>query len=211
MDFKKNKIVITVARMYGSGGRTIAEMLSQKLNIPFYDKDLIKIASEESGINEALFANADERAKTSFLSKIIHDVYNDDDIVSPNNKNYTSEKNLFNIQAKVIKKLADTESCIIVGRCAEYVLKDYDNVLSVFIHAPHDYCMESAAKKKNLTYKELEEFINKTNKQKEDYHIKYTGLNWSDAKNYDLCLDSSKLGFDRCCEEIISYMNVRFK
>ena len=203
--------VITIARMYGSGGRTIAEALSKKLNIPFYDKDLIKLASEESGINEALFANADEKSKAGFLGRIIKEVYNDDDIISPDSKDYTSEKNLFNIQARVIKKLADTQDCIIVGRCAEYILKDYDNVLSVFIHAPHDYCIEKAAEKKSLSYKELEEFVNKTNRQKEEYHLKYTGTNWADARNYDLCLDSSKLGFERCVDEIIAYMDVRFK
>lgn len=202
--------VITISRMYGSGGLTIAKMLSEKLNIPYYDKDLIKLASDESGINEAIFANADEKSKASLLSKIAKSIYKDDQILPPSSKEYTSDKNLFNIQAAIIKKLADTESCIIVGRCAEYILKDYDNVLSVFIHAPFEYCLEKAAEVKNLPFKGLEDFVLKTNKQKEDYHLKFTGKNWTDARNYDLCLDSSKLGFDRCVEEIIAYMNVRF-
>lgn len=202
--------VITISRMYGSGGLTIAKMLSEKLNIPYYDKDLIKLASDESGINEAIFANADEKSKASLLSKIAKSIYKDDQILPPSSKEYTSDKNLFNIQAAIIKKLADTESCIIVGRCAEYILKDYDNVLSVFIHAPFEYCLEKAAEVKNLPFKGLEDFVLKTNKQKEDYHLKFTGKNWTDAHNYDLCLDSSKLGFDRCVEEIIAYMNVRF-
>lgn len=204
-------LVITVSRMYGSGGLTIAKMLSEKLNIPYYDKDLIKMASDESGINESLFANADEKARASFISKLANDIYQDDAILPPSSKDYTSEKNLFSIQAAIIKKLADTESCIIVGRCAEYVLKDYDNVLSVFIHAPFEYCLEKAAEVKNLPFKGLEDFVSKTNKQKEEYHLKFTGKNWTDARNYDLCLDSSKLGFDRCVDEIVAYMNVRFK
>lgn len=207
----EKNIVITVSRMYGSGGLTIAKMLSQKLNIPYYDKDLIKLASDESGINEALFAGADEKAKFSIISKFAKDVYQDDEILPPDSKDYTSDRNLFNIQAKIIKKLADNESCIIVGRCAEYVLKDYDNVLSVFIHAPNEYCLEKAAEVKNLSFKELEDFVTKTNKQKEEYHLKFTGSAWTDARNYDLCLDSSKLGFDRCVDEIIAYMDVRFK
>lgn len=204
-------IVITVSRMYGSGGLTVAKMLSERLNIPYYDKDLIKMASDESGINEALFANADEKAKVSLISKIVKDVYNNDEILPPSSKDYTSDKNLFNIQAAIIKKLADSESCIIVGRCAEYVLKDYDNVLSVFIHAPYEYCLEKAAEVKNLPFKGLEDFVSKTNKQKEEYHLKFTGTNWTDARNYDLCLDSSKLGFERCVDEIVAYMDVRFK
>lgn len=204
-----DNIVITISRMYGSGGRTIAQKLSEKLDIPYYDKDLIKIASENSGINEALFANADEKVPNNVLSKIVKRVYNGE-LLTPDSKDFTSKKNLFNYQAKVIKELADTQSCIIVGRCADFVLKDYDNVLSVFIHAPQDFCIESASKKKDMPLKELEEFVNKTNKQKEEYYKYFTGNDWSDARNYDLCLDSSKLGFDRCVDDIISYIKVRF-
>ena len=88
--------------------------------------------------------------------------------------------------------------------------KDYDNVLSVFIHAPHEYCMEQAAKKQSMGSKELERYIQKIDKHRADYHKYYTGLDWTDARNYDLCLDSSKLGFERCVQEIMSYINVRF-
>ncbi len=202
-------IVITISRMYGSGGRTVAQMLSERLNIPYYDKDLAKKASETSGISEALFANADEKVKSSGLFKAAHKIYNGE-LLTPDSKDFTSEKNLFNFQAKVIKELAETESCVIVGRCSNYILRDYDNVLSVFIHAPFDFCMQKAAEKKSLPLKELEEFVNKTNKEKEDYYSHYTGSSWSDARNYDLCLDSSKLGFERCVDEIIAYMKVRF-
>lgn len=204
-----NNIVITVSRMYGSGGRMVAEALSKKLNIPFYDKDLIKLASDESGINESLFANSDEKVKGNFLKRLGKSIY-DGELVSPESKDFTSDKNLFAFQAKVIKKLAEQESCIIVGRCAEYVLKDYDNVLSVFIHAPHNFCLERAAEKKDLPFDELEEFVNKINKSREEYHRHHTGTEWADARNYDLCLDSSKLGIDRCVDEIIAYKKVRF-
>lgn len=207
---EKKNIVITIARMYGSGGRTVAKMLSEKLGIPFYDKDLVRLASDYSGISESLFANADEKIKYNNFFKIAKEVY-DGSIIPPSSKEYTSEKNLFSLQAAAIKKLAETESCVIVGRCAEYVLKDYDNVLSVFIHAPLDFCLEKAAEKKSLPSKELEEFVNKTNKQKEEYHKHFTGTEWFDARNYDLCLDSSKLGFERCVEEIMAYMDIVFK
>ena len=195
--------------MYGSGGRTVAGMLSQRLNIPFYDKDLVKLASEDSGINEALFVNADEKVKNSHIFKVAKSVYNGE-IIPPESKDFTSNRNLFNFQAKIIKKLAETESCVIVGRCAEFVLKDYDNVLSVLIHAPLDFCYEKASEKLGMSGKELEDYVNRINKQKEEYHKFYTGSVWYDARNYDLCLDSSKLGFDRCVDEIIAYMDVRF-
>lgn len=201
-------IVITINRMYGSGGRTVAEMLSKRLNIPYYDKDLSKLASDESGINVALFNKADEKVKKKF--RLFKSKGYNGDLKTPDSKDFTTSENLFNYQAKVIKDLAAKESCVIVGRCANYVLKDCDNVLSVFIHAPKEFCLEQAALKKSLPLDELEEFVTKTNRQKENYYKFYTGREWSDARNYDLCLDSSKLGFDRCVEEIIAYMKVRF-
>ncbi len=206
---ENRNVVITISRMYGSGGRTVAGMLSKELNIPFYDKDLVRLASEDSGINESLFVNADEKLKNTRIFNIAKSVYNGE-IIPPESKDFTSNRNLFNFQAKIIKKLAEVESCVIVGRCAEFILKDYDNVLSVLVHAPLDFCYEKAAEKISLTGKELEDYVNKINKQKEEYHKFYTGRVWYDARNYDLCLDSSKLGFERCTKEIISYMNVRF-
>lgn len=206
----KEKIVITIARQYGSGGRTIGRMLAQKLGVHFYDKELMKLASDESGINEALFVNADEKIKSTSLFRIAHNAYNGE-LIPPESDDFISSQNLFNYQAKIIKGLAEEESCVIVGRCADFILKDYDNVLSVFIHAPHEYCMEQAAKKHSMPSKELEKFIIKTDKHRADYYKYYTGREWSDARNYDLCLNSSKLGYDRCVEEIISYINVRFR
>lgn len=206
------KVVITIARQYGSGGRTIGEMLAEELKIHYYDKELLKLASEDSGINEKLFVNADEKVKMNNLFKIVKNVYTGQ-LIPPESDDFVSDNNLFNYQAKIIKQLAEeeTESCVIIGRCADFVLKDYDNVLSVFIHAPREYCMEQAAKKHSMPSKELEKFIAKTDKRRAEYYKYYTGREWTDARNYDLCLNSSKLGFDRCVEEIRSYINVRFR
>lgn len=204
------KVVITIARQYGSGGRTIGEMLSKDMGIHYYDKELIKLASEDSGINERLFVNADEKIKMTKLFKMVKNVYNGQ-LIPPESDDFVSDNNLFNYQAKVIKQLAEDESCVIIGRCADYVLKDYDNVLSVFIHAPKDYCMEQAAKKVSMPPRELEKYITKTDKRRAEYYKFYTGREWTDARNYDLCLDSSKLGFERCVEEIQAYIKVRFR
>ena len=204
-----NKVVITIARQYGSGGRTVGEMLSKDMGIHYYDKELIKLASEESGINERLFVNADEKIKMTKLFKMVKNIYTGQ-LIPPESDDFVSDKNLFNYQAKVIKNLAEEESCVIVGRCADYVLKDYDNVLSVFVHAPKDYYMEQAAKKVSMPSKELEKYIAKIDKRRADYYKFYTGREWTDARNYDLCLDSSKLGFERCVEEIKAYIKVRF-
>ena len=128
-------VVITIARQYGSGGRTIGEMLAKKLNIHYYDKDLMKLASDDSGINEALFVNADEKIKSSRLFHIAKSAYNGE-LIPPESDDFTSTDNLFNYQAKIIRELAQEEPCVIIGRCADYVLKDCPNGLSVFIHAP---------------------------------------------------------------------------
>ncbi|MED9903345.1 MAG: cytidylate kinase-like family protein [Lachnospiraceae bacterium] len=204
---EKKNIVITIARQYGSGGKTIGEMLANNLGIHYYDKELIKLASDESGINESLFVKADE-TKTPSLFKSAN-VYQGE-LIPPESDDFTSDDNLFNYQAKIVKELAEEESCVIIGRCADYVLKDYDNVLSVFIHAPEDFCIEQAAKKHSMSLKELDKFIARTDKKRADYYKYYTGREWTDARNYDLCLDSSKLGFERCVEEIKAYIRVRF-
>ena len=202
-----NKFVITIARQYGSGGRTIGQMLAKELGIEFYDKDLIKKASEESGINMALFANADEKKKSIF-SKLKKKHYGGE-VLSPSSSQYTSEENLFNIQAKIIRDLAQKESCIIIGRAADFILKDRDDVISVFVHAPEEFLVEQASKKLSMSDKELEKYIAKIDKERAEYYKHHTGRDWTDARNYDLCLNSSKLGFEKCVEEIKAYMNVK--
>ena len=203
------KIVITIARQYGSGGKTIGKMLAERMQVPFYDKELMRMASDESGISEGLFADADEKVKNSLLMSIVKNVYSGE-LITPDSDDFTSSDNLFNYQAKIIRELAEQQSCVIIGRCADYVLKDYDNVLSVFVHAPHDFCVEQAGKKHSLNEKELEKLIAKTDRQRAGYYKYHTGREWTDARNYDLCLDSSKLGFERCVDEILAYINVRF-
>lgn len=200
--------VITIAREYGSGGRTIGQMLARDLNVNYYDKELLTLASNDSGINEALFEKADEKVKATALFRIAKSAYNGE-LIPPESDDFVSNDNLFNYQAKIIRELAKEESCVIIGRCSDYVLKDYDNVLSVFIHAPLEFCLEQAAKKHSMSRKELEKFVERTNKRRAEYYKYYTKRNWTDAKNYDLCLDSSKLGFERCVEEIKAYMKVR--
>lgn len=204
-----NKCVITIARQYGSGGRTVGEMLAKDLGIHYYDKELMKLASEDSGINEALFVKADEKVKNTLLFRVAKNAYNGE-LIPPESEDFVSNDNLFNYQAKIIKQLAEEESCVIMGRCADYILRDYENVLSVFVHAPKDFCMEQAAKKLSMSAKEIEKYIMRTDKRRADYYKYHTGREWTDARNYDLCLDSSKLGFDRCVEEIKAYMKVRF-
>lgn len=201
--------VITIARQYGSGGKTIAAMLAKDLGINCYGREILKMASEESGINERLFGMSDEKLKHSVLMKLLKRPY-EGDLIPPESSGFVSDDNLFNYQAKVIKELAESESCVIVGRCADYVLRDFPNVISVFIHADREFCLEQAMERNSMSLKEMQRFIEKTDKYRGDFYKYYTGHEWSDARNYDLCLDSGKLGFEKCVEEIKAYIKIRF-
>lgn len=203
------KIIVTIARQYGSGGKTIGAMLAKDLGMNCYSREILKMASEESGINERLFGQTDEKLKISSWFKPLKRPY-EGELIPPESSGFVSDENLFNYQAKVIKDLAESESCVIVGRCADYVLRNYPNVMSVFIHADKDFCMERALERNSMTRKEMEKFIAKTDKYRGDFYKYYTGREWTDARNYHLCLDSGKLGFEKCVEEIKAYMKIRF-
>ncbi len=202
-------IVITIARQYGSGGKTIAAMLAKDLGVNCYSREILKMASEESGINERLFGMSDEKLRGASWLKLLKRPY-EGELISPESNGFVSNENLFNYQAKVIKDLAETESCVIVGRCADYVLKDYPNVVSVFIHADEQFCLEQAMERNSMSVKEMQKYIEKTDKYRGDFYKYYTGHEWTDARNYHLCLDSGKLGFQKCVEEIKAYMKIRF-
>lgn len=202
-----DNFVVTIARQYGSGGRTVGEMLSKKLDIPYFDRDIIRMASEDSGIHERLFGRVDEydSAKPPLFGKT--GVYTGE-LIPPQSKDFTSDENLFSYQAKVIRHLAETRSCVIIGRCSNFILKNYPNVLKVFIHADWDFRMEKAAEKLSKTPREIERFLQKDDKRKQEYCRRFIGKEWTDATNYDLCLDSGKIGYDRCIEEILYRLDI---
>ena len=202
-------VVVTIDRQYGSGGRTIGKMLAEEMGIKYYDREILKLASEDSGINETLFNQVDEKLKTTPLFRIMRKNYKGE-LIKPESGDFLSDQNLFNYQAKVIKDLAEEESCVIIGRCAGYVLRNYPNVVRVFVHAPHEYCVKMAIERGSQTTRGVEKFIEKTDKYRADYNKYYTGQDWTDSRNYDLCLNSERLGFDGCVKAIRSYIDIRF-
>ena len=202
--------IITIARQYGSGGKTVGQMLAKDLGIDCYDREILRMASDDSGLNLQMFGNPDERRRNTFLTRAIKKVYKGE-VIPPDSDDFASSDNLFNYQAKILKELAEQESYVVIGRCADFILRDNPNVVSVFIHAPFDYCVERGLEKQSMTRAQMEKYIQKTDKQKGDYYMYHTGQHWSDARNYDLCLDSSKLGFEGCVEAIKAYMAIRFK
>ncbi len=205
----KDQYVITIARGYGSGGRTMGKLLSEELGIHYYDRELLRLASDKSGINEAMFEKADEKLRKSILYRIARKEYKGEQI-PPDSDDFVSNDNLFNFQAKVIKGLADQESCVIVGRCADYILRDKDNVVKIFVHASLEDCVIRLEDMFSLSKSELEKKIKGIDKRRADYYKYFTGRDWNIAQNYDLCLNSQQLGYDKCIEIVKSYLAVRF-
>ena len=196
------KFVITVARETGSGGHNITRKLSDALGVPYYDRDLLRKASEVSGIHERLFGAADERIGLKEMLSAAEKVYTGE-LLPPDSDDYVSTRNLFSFQAKVIRELAETESCIILGRCANYLLADRPNVLRVFIHAPIEARQERVASYSLAwSQREVSRHIRVEDKRRSAYYRYYTGEEWRDASGYDLSLDSDALGEDGCVEFI---------
>ena len=183
--------VITIARQYGSGGRTVGKMLAEKLGVSFYDKQIIQMASDESGIDVKLFGQVEEGSsvKASLFNKT--GLYKGD-LIAPDQKGFVSDENIFNYQAKIATDLAEKESCVIVGRCVNYVFKDRPNTLRVFVHAPWEFRVEKSREKISGSDEEIEKFLRRDDKRKQDYYRKFAGGDWSDATNYDLCLNAGK-------------------
>lgn len=199
--------VITIARGFGSGGKEIGVKLGKELGIPCYEQQILRLASESSGINEALFNLADERVDGFERLKGLPFNY----VVEPSDKRFTSNNNLFNIQSAIIRRLAEEKSFIVIGKCADYVLKDFDNVASFYIEAPRADCVESIVRKMGVTEEEAHRLITKTDKYRADYYKYYTkGNYWTNPVNYDMTLNSARVGRDYCVEVIASYVRGKF-
>lgn len=199
--------VITIARSYGSGGRTLGQLLAKELGISYYDRELLRMASDESGINEALFGKADERLKSMPLFKIAKREYQGE-VLPPDSDEFVSNDNLFNYQAKVIRELAETESCVIIGRCADYILKDHKNVIRLFFYAPQEDCIARLLEQNGGTEKEIIKKIEKTDRYRSDYYKYYTGREWNDARNYSFCLNTSSMSYEKLVEVVREYIAI---
>ena len=197
--------IITIAREMGSGGRTIGKMLSEDLGIKYYDKDLIKLASEDSGINERFFGLVDEKLKGSFLRK--GGVYKGE-LISPDHRDFTSDQNLYNYQAKIIKQLADKEPAVIVGRCADFILSGKRDVVKVFVYSNMETAVKNVVDMYGVSEKEAQKIIERTDKERSEYYRHYTGRDWTNAKNYNICLDTSNMDYTKCIEIIKSYLKL---
>ena len=201
------KHIITVARQFGSGGREIAKALADELGIDFYDKELISMAAKESGMSPEVFEKIDEQATNSLLYSLSMGLYNFGNGFSAMGDLPVNDK-LYIIQHKMIKKLADKGPCVILGRCGDYVLKDYDNVVSIFINADTEYRKEHAIKCHNVDPRRAEQVVNKADKNRANYYSFYSGQKWGQAQNYDLCINSGRMTRDDAVSLIKTYVSL---
>lgn len=197
-----SKTIITIGRQYGSGGRDIGEKLAKELEIPFYDNELLKIAAEESGISQEFFEDNDEKPVNSLLY-ILSTNYTED--------NLPFNHKLFLAQFDAIKKIASEGPCVIVGRSADYALKNLKNVVNIFIHASMESRIERVMAKHNVPSKKAKEIIYRTDKQRASYYNFYTSQKWGSFENYALSLDSSILGVDKSVELIKAFIALKEK
>lgn len=201
--------VITIGREFGSGGLDIGRMLSEKLGIKCYDKELLQMAAKESGLCEEIFQNHDEKPTNSFLYSLVMDTYSVSGYTASSYLDMPLNHKVFLAQFDTIKNLAEKESCIIVGRCADYALADHPNCLNVFIHADKEFKIKHLMDGFGWTAEKAKDMINKTDKKRASYYNYYSSKKWGDAKSYHLTLDSSKLGLEGCVDMIIKYLDIK--
>lgn len=205
-----DNFVITIARGFGSGGKQIGLALSKQLGIPCYESQILSMASNYSGINKDLFFQVDEKLRGYHLIKRLMKSANKDDIVEPTDKSFISDVNLYNIQAKIIKELAKQQSCIIIGKCSNHLLRDYENTVSVYIEAPRAFCVKNVIERLGVTEEEAHRMIYQTDRYRADYYKYYTGgETWTNPVLYDMTLNSDRMGMDKCTELIIQYLKIK--
>ena len=191
--------VITISRQFGSGGHEVGERLARELNVPFYDKALIAMAAKQSGLSEEVFANADEKATSSLLYSMVMGSYSFGARVPGINEMPINDK-LFIIQSDIIKKAAAEGPCVVIGRCADYILREHENCLNVFIHANKEDRIRRSIAKKDCEERKASDFVTKKDKQRANYYNFYSNKRWDDLQNYDMVLDTSRFTIDQCVD-----------
>ena len=202
------KIIINVGRQLGSGGHDIGRMLALDFGAKYYDRELLNLAAKESGFSEKFFEENDERK--GFL-KGLFNVQTSHFSGSSLYKSNFSQESLFQFQSDAIRKAAAEGSCVFVGRCADYVLRDFPNVVNIFVTASMDYRIRQIMNKQHLDEEAARNYIEKRENQRAEYYNYYTGKRWGYAASYDLCIDSSVLGIVETEKLIAEFIRKRFK
>ena len=195
------KKIVTISRQYGSGGRYIGENLAKAMGVPCYDEKLIDMVAKESGFAQSFVAEKGERMTGSLLFNIASSLSCANNVFSTNN-GVTLQDEIYFTQNRIIKELADKGPCVIVGRCADYILREREDCLNVFIFADNESKIERAEKYFNITREEAPAVLKKKDKARANHYKYYTDQEWGMASNYDLCLNSGLIGIEGCVKAI---------
>ncbi|MBP5713379.1 MAG: cytidylate kinase-like family protein [Prevotella sp.] len=200
-------IIINVGRQLGSGGHDIGRMLALDFQAKYYDREILNLAAKESGLSEKIFEQNDE--KKGFFRGLLN--LGMPHLGSGGDKPGLTQESLFQFQSEAIQKAAKEGSCVFVGRCADYVLRDFKNVVNIFITASMGYRIEQIMNKQHLDYDAAQKFIEQKESDRASYYNYYTGKKWGAAESYDLCIDSSILGFVETEKLIAEFIRKKFK
>lgn len=203
--------MVTVARGFGTGGKAIASKLAADLGIHCYENRILTLASQLSGLDEKLFKEVDEKLRTTKngFASLMRGLPRARKYIARNEK-FVSDDTLFEYQKKIILNLAETESCVIVGKCADHILQGRDNVVSIYIEAPRDFCIKRTMENMGVTEDTAQATIRQTDKFRADYYQYYThGNYWTNPINYDMTLNSEKVGIDNCVTVIKEYLKIK--
>jgi shikimate kinase len=206
-----NKYTINIGRQLGSGGREIGTKLARQLDIAFYDKELINIASQESGLCKEFFEKADEKVSQSIFGGLFGARFPFINDGSLSGNNFLSNDALFKIQSDVIRELAEQKSCLFVGRCADYILRENPRCVNIFISAPMEERIKRLCQNMAIKAEKAEELIEKTDRERASYYNYYSYKAWGVASTYHLCIDSSSLGIDETVEFIKLFIQKKLK
>ena len=200
--------VITIGRQYGSGGREVGRKLAEKLEIPFYDRELLSEAAKESGICEEIFEDHDEKPTRSLLYSLVTGVQYHGGSAANMYMDMPLNHRIFLAQFDAIRRIAGEGPCVIVGRCADYVLRDQANAINVFLRADLEKRIERAVER-GVDRMKAEDRVRRADKERASYYNYYATGTWGDVNNYDLCLDTGKLGIDGTVELLADYIRLR--
>lgn len=205
-----DNFVVTFARGFGTGGKEIASLLAKDLGIHCYENRILTLASQMSGLDEKLFQSVNEKVRDNGgFSSFLKGLPRAKSYIAKNER-FVSDDKLFEIQSDIIKNLADTESCVIVGKCADYILRDRPNVVSIYIEAPRAFCLKRTMEKMGVTKEVAAATIEQTDKFRADYYKYYTkGNYWTNPVNYDMTLNSEKVGIEDSVKLIKQYLRIK--
>lgn len=205
---REKRFVITIGRKYGAGGGEVGRMLAEQLGMPFYDKKILQMVSDESGIKESYFHMADEKPGDNIIYRLAKSIT--PKLKKPSiGSDLLSDDNLFLFQSELLQKLADEHNCIIAGRCADHVLQGRVELVKIFITAGEEKRIDNMATRLSIPKDESKKNMKKIDKQRSEYYTYYTGKDWSSADNYDLSINTQVVGVEKSVEIIKEYLKTR--